>query len=102
MAKLSEITEHMTTLLDELWTDAELWDAHHCLTAIYEGTDVNLTPIRMKELANRGLVHSVIRLPGRGKYAGRFKFQWHDKLASLVLAAKAAGFYDAKRTNDDD
>lgn len=48
---------------------------------------------RMDELAKRGLVYDVTRLPGRGRYANRFTFQWHDKLEELVRAAQAAGVY---------
>lgn len=82
-----------TRLLGESWTDNELWDARHCLMAIYEGVDVNLTADRMDELAKRGLVYDITRLTGRGRYAKRFTFQWHDKLEALVNAAKDAGVY---------
>jgi hypothetical protein len=61
--------------------------------AIYERVDVNLTADRMEELAKRGLVHDITRLPGRGRYSKRFTFQWHDKLEALVNAAKDAGAY---------
>ena len=80
-------------LLGESWTDNDLWDARHCLMAIYEGVVVNLTADRMDELAKRGLVYDITRLPGRGRYAKRFTFQWHDKLEALVKAAKDAGVY---------
>lgn len=82
-----------TRLLGESWTDNDLWDARHCLMAIYEGVDVNLTADRMDELAKHGLVYDITRLPGRGRYAKRFTFQWHDKLEELVEAAKDAGVY---------
>jgi hypothetical protein len=82
-----------TRLLGESWTDNDLWDARHCLMAIYEGVDVNLTADRMDELAKRGLVYDITRLPGRGRYAKRFTFQWQDKLEALVNAAKDAGVY---------
>jgi nuclear transport factor 2 (NTF2) superfamily protein len=82
-------------LLGESWTTDELWDARHVLMAIYEGVDVHLTVGRMDELAARGLVHDVTRLPGRGRYANRFTFQWHDKLEQLFHAAAAAGVYSS-------
>lgn len=86
-----------TVLLGESWTNDDLWDARHCLMAIYEGVDVNLTADRMDQLAKRSLVYDVTRLPGRGRYAKRFTFQWHDKLEELVRAAQAAGVYSPNK-----
>lgn len=87
-----------TILLGESWTDKELWDARHCLESTYEGVSAKLTAERMDELAERGLVHDVTRLPGRGRYAHRCTFMESELLGDLVRAAQAAGIYGRGRT----
>lgn len=78
---------HCKELLGEQWTEDELWDARHILLAVNEGVPVDLSADEMEKMAKRGLVYDIKRLPGRGRYANRYTFEWHDKLVTLVRAA---------------
>lgn len=76
--------------LGEQWTHDELYKAKHVMSAVYEGVDVNLTIEEMRELEKRGLVTDIKVKPGRGRYAGRYGFEWTDKLEELVKAVRTS------------
>lgn len=77
-------------LLGELWDVDEIHKAKHVLSCVYEGVDVTLTIEEMRALENRGLVTDINVKPGRGRYAGRYGFEWTDKLKALVEASRAS------------
>lgn len=75
--------------LGEQWTEDDIHDARHVLSAVYEGVDCNLPISRMRELERRGLVADIIEGPKRGCKAGRYQYLWTDKLEQLVRASNA-------------
>jgi hypothetical protein len=77
-------------LLGELWTESELRQAKHVLSAVYEGVDAWLTIDEMRALEKRGLVSGLTLKPGRGRYANRYEYMWTDKLEKLVEAIRTS------------
>lgn len=68
------------------FTDDELWTARHVLVAIYEGEPPDIAFKAAMSLQEKGLLKDVEKLPGRGRYAGRFEFHHTDKLEQVVMA----------------
>ena len=66
------------------FTEDELMNARHVLLAIYEGVDANLSYEEAEALQTKGLLCDLVKLPGRGRYAGRFEFYWNDELKDIV------------------
>jgi hypothetical protein len=76
-------------LLGEKWDMAEIFDARHAMGSVYEGVSCSVPYERMLDLQKRGLVSDVTKLPGRGRYANRYTFEWNQKLEDLVKASKS-------------
>jgi hypothetical protein len=49
-----------------------------------EGESIPLSYAEVKRLEELGLVENLDKLPGRGRYAGRWNAIWTDKLADLM------------------
>lgn len=77
-------------VLDGLAED-ELINAREVYRSICEGRSVNLDIGDVEDLEVAGLVRDVIRLPGRGRHAGRFEFTPTDRLYVVVHAMALKG-----------
>jgi hypothetical protein len=72
-------------------TEEDLSNAREVYRSICEGRSVNLDVGDIEDLEIVGLVRDVRRLPGRGRYAGRYEFMPTDRLHIVVYALASLG-----------
>ena len=72
--------------LKDLTAD-DIRDAQWLWGAVCAGDYLSRSYDQMLPFQERGFIRDLERLPGRGRYAGRFEFSFTDKLQIVVLAA---------------
>jgi hypothetical protein len=76
-------TEKLGNQMEQL-TEDEKDNASTFWRFMLEGEAIPLSYPEVKRLEDVGLVENLEKLPGRGRYAGRWNATWTDKLAELM------------------
>lgn len=65
-------------------TEKEIRNARHFWSAVCEGVDADLSFEEAQALEAKGLIEKLTKLPGRGRYAGRWEAYPSDLLIEAV------------------
>jgi hypothetical protein len=71
----------------EQLTEDEKDNARTFWRCMGEGEEIPLGYSEVKRLEELGLVENLEKLPGRGRYAGRWNAIWTDKLAEFMKSS---------------